>query len=121
MRSHWLDYRDRLVGWMRMVGKVQTLNRRMFKRRCVACGYDGALLRGGSAERCARCGCDLQTRPARSYAEMEGLIGHPLTLDAPMSEPRRQERFIHRWLTFLFFAMLGFIAIVYLASAAVSF
>ena len=110
-----------LIGWMPMVGKVKTLNRRMFVRRCVACGYDGAMLHGGAAERCARCGCDLHLRPARSYAEMEGLIGHPLTIDAPMSEPRKQERLIHRWLAFLFFAMLGVIAIVYLTSAAVSF
>ena len=101
-----------------MVGKVQTLNRRLFVRRCVACGYDGALLRGGMAERCARCGCDLRKRPARSYAEMEGLIGHPLTIDAPLSQPRKQERLVHRWLAFLFFAMLGLVAFIYLAAAA---
>ena len=101
-----------------MVGKVQTLNRRIFVRRCVACGYDGALLRGGQAERCARCGCDLRKRPARSYAEMEGLIGQPLTIDAPMSKPRRQERLVQRWLAFLFFAMIAAMAMVFLASAA---
>ena len=68
-----------------MVSKVQTINRRLFTRRCLACGYDGALLQDGQAPRCARCGCDLRRRPARSYAEMEGLVGKPLTLDAPRS------------------------------------
>ena len=61
-----------------MVGKVRTVNPDLYVRRCVACGYDGALLQNGRAERCARCGCDLHLRPARSYAEMEGLIGQPI-------------------------------------------
>ena len=102
-----------------MVGKVELLDRRMFVRRCVVCGYDGALLRGGAAERCARCGTDLRLRPARSYAEMEGFIGLPVTIDAPALEPLRQQRLIHRWLAFCFFAMLFLIAVAYLASAAV--
>ncbi|MCZ6835596.1 MAG: hypothetical protein O7G85_07465 [Planctomycetota bacterium] len=92
----------------------------MFVRRCVACGYDGALLRGGMAERCARCGCDLSKRPARSYAEMEGLIGQPLTIDSPMTKPRKQERLINRWLAFLFFMLLGAVAFIYLAAATLS-
>ena len=104
-----------------MVGKVKTLNRRIFVRRCVACGYDGALLRGGRAERCARCGCDLKERPARSYAEMEGLIGQPVTIDSPMSEPRKQERLVNRWLSFVFFAMLGLVGLIYLAAATMSY
>ncbi len=51
---------------------------------------------------------------------MEGLIGQPLTIDAPMSQPRRQERLVQRWLAFLFFAMIAVMAIVFLASAAFS-
>lgn len=102
-----------------MVGKVKSLDHRLFARRCVCCGYDGELLRGGTAERCARCGCDLRIRPARSYAEMEGLIGQPLTLHAPLDDDiRRHERIIHRWLAFLFVAMIGLLAIVYLSAAA---
>jgi hypothetical protein len=98
--------------------KLQTIDRDLFARRCVACGYDGALLRGGRAERCARCGCDLRLRPARSYAEMEGLIGQPITLDSPHLHARRDDRFIQRWLAFLFIVMLGMLLLVYLAAAA---
>ncbi|MHC4992564.1 MAG: hypothetical protein ACYTGC_16460, partial [Planctomycetota bacterium] len=93
-----------------MVSKAQTLDRRLFARRCLACGYDGDLLRGGRAEYCARCGCDLVRRPARSYAEMEGLVGCPLTIDSPLARPRRDERLTHKWFAFLFFAALLMIA-----------
>ena len=89
-------------------------------RRCVACGYDGALLRGGHAEICARGGCNLPKRPARTYAEMEGLLGQPMTLDEPLSSPKRQERLIHCWLAFLFLTAIGFIALLYLATATFS-
>ena len=33
-----------------MVGKVRTVNPDVYVRRCVACGYDGALLQNGRAE-----------------------------------------------------------------------
>ena len=97
---------------------MKTLDHTMFVRRCVACGYDGALLQGGRATRCARCGCDLRERPARSYAEMEGFIGQPVTLDSPLDKPISQEKLIHRWLAFVFFALLMLIGIAYLSSAA---
>ncbi|UCD76702.1 MAG: hypothetical protein JSV91_07200 [Phycisphaerales bacterium] len=97
---------------------MKTLDHTMFVRRCVACGYDGALLQGGRAARCARCGCDLRERPARSYAEMEGFIGQPVILDSPREHPVPQEKLIHRWLAFLFFALLMLIGIAYLSSAA---
>ena len=103
-----------------MLQKAKTLDPRLMVRRCVACGYHGALLRGGRAKVCARCGCNLVKRPARSYAEMEGLAGQPMTLDEPLSSPRRQERLIHRWLAFLFLTALGFIALLYLATATFS-
>lgn len=101
-----------------MVGKVRTIDQRLLRRQCVACGYDGALLRGGHVHRCPRCRCDLQLRPARSYAEMEGLLGLPTMMDPAGPLDRRQERLVHRWLAFLFFALLGFLAILYLVSAA---
>ncbi len=103
-----------------MLQKAKTLDPGLMVRRCVACGYDGALLRGGHAEICARCGCNLLKRPARSYAEMEGLLGQPMTLDEPLSSPRCQERLIHRWITFLFLTAIGFIALLYLATATFS-
>lgn len=102
-----------------MLENVSILDDRLLKRRCVECGYDGALLRGGDAQRCARCGCDLRTRPARSYAEMEGLLGVPMTLDLQLTggslTGEWNGNLLHRWLAILFlfliFAMLtGFLA-----------
>ena len=50
---------------------------------------------------------------------MEGLLGAPMTVDqSTYPLERRPDRLIHRWLAFLFFAMLGLLAILYLASAA---
>ncbi|MHC4447307.1 MAG: hypothetical protein ACYSXF_05940 [Planctomycetota bacterium] len=103
-----------------MTTEVRTNHPRLFTRRCVVCGYDGALLRGGYAERCARCGCDLRDRPARSYAEMEGLVGHPVRLDRPAARPRHAEQLRQRWLVFAAVAVLGLAAILYLAAAALS-
>jgi hypothetical protein len=51
---------------------------------------------------------------------MEGLIGQPVTIDSPMTRPRKQERLINRWLAFLFFILLGTVAFIYLAAAALS-
>jgi hypothetical protein len=90
----------------------------MLVRRCVACGYDGALLDGGHAAWCARCGCDLRARPARSYAEMENLVGQPLTLHTPKARSTNESRLIERWLLFVFLVLLGFVAVVALAAAA---
>ncbi len=59
---HRLDLRHRLV-------------------RCVQCGTRSDGLHATDAERCPRCGCDLQSRPPRSYAEMEGL--HEAEADLP--------------------------------------
>jgi hypothetical protein len=102
-----------------MTVPVKSSHRDLFVRRCVACGYDGALLRGGQAARCARCGCDLHERPARSYAEMEGLVGHPITIESPWKPELRRQRLIQRWLAFLFLVMLGLIVLAYLVSATV--
>mgnify|MGYP003576114485 CR=1 FL=1 len=100
---------------------MHTLESRLLTLRCVGCGYDGSLLRGGKAPNCPRCGCDLQQRPPRSYAEMEGLLDPVEDLELDEEEfirPRREERVIHRWLAFLFFAMMGLIVIACLTKAA---
>ena len=108
-----------------MLSRLRSLDARLLKRQCVECGYDGALLRGGMAARCARCGCDLRKRPARSYAEMEGLLGQPYVRDARLAASddahtgRVAERLISRWLAFLFGGMLLLIAIAYLSAAVV--
>jgi hypothetical protein len=105
-----------------MIGKIRTINRDLFVRRCVCCGYDGEMLQGGCAERCAHCGCDLRLRPARSYAEMEGLLGQPVGIDGgPGCREvfRADHQIVQRWLVFLFLSMLGLTILAYLTSAAV--
>ena len=49
---------------------------RIARRRCVCCGYDGGPLQGPRGRLvfdCPACGADLYARPARTYAELEGL------------------------------------------------
>jgi len=102
-----------------MALKLKTLNPDLFVRRCVACGYDGALLNGSLIERCPRCGCDLRSRPPRSYAEMEGFIGQSIALDSPLPSRICAQQLIHRWLAFLFLVLLGFVLMAYLLAEAV--
>jgi hypothetical protein len=95
-------------------------DQRLLRRRCVACGYDGALLRNGFATRCAKCGCDLRQRPARSYVEMEGLQGgidrSPVGPTAPAPDPH----ILSRWFMFLFLVAVMLGAIIALASATLA-
>ena len=101
-----------------MSGNLQTLDRRLLARRCVACGYDGDLLRGGHASQCARCGCNLRDRPARSYAEMEGLLGQTETVEpTPDGEPAERS-LNHRWITFVCVFVLFMLVLVYLSLSA---
>lgn len=47
----------------------------IWRKICVACGYDGAEVRGDLGEigyQCPHCGQDLYARSPMSYAEMEG-------------------------------------------------
>lgn len=103
-----------------MLGNVKSLNHRLLLRRCLDCGYDGPQLHGGRIDLCPRCGCDLQKRPPRSYAEMEGLLGTPMSVDrlTPDSIDRCNDGLIQRWLAFLFMAMLGMVAFAYLSAEA---
>jgi hypothetical protein len=52
---------------------------------------------------------------------MEGLLGTPIpqveTVQEVFVERERDERLVHRWLAVLFLAMLGLLAIAYLAAA----
>ena len=102
-----------------MVTRTQTLDQRLLRRRCLACGYDGALLHDGLASHCARCGCDLRRRPARSYVEMEGLPGGPDRKPKSL-DPAVEARLVHRWVAFVFLVMSGLVTVIYLWSAAFS-
>ena len=83
------------------------------------------MLRGGAAERCARCGCDLHQRPARSYAEMEGLVDGASSCGEPVIRAERpggqssMAVLIERWLWFAFLSLLLIFAIAALAVNAV--
>lgn len=55
--------------------REKSLNR-VHAKLCLACGYDGPELQEHAPDEtfeCPRCGADLYARPARSYAELEGL------------------------------------------------
>ncbi len=97
-----------------MVGKLKSVDRRLFERCCVQCGI--SVERGGGGFlQCNECGCDFHHRPPRSYAEMEGLVGHPITLDSPLTPARREARMVQRWLAFLFIVMMAFMLLLFLA------
>lgn len=100
-----------------MLQQATTIDARLRVRMCVACGYNGKLLRNGSAPRCARCGCDLRKRPARSYAEMEGLIHQPVTLDSPSINRQNNQRYFNKWILFLLIAAIGIFAMIQLTAA----
>ncbi len=103
-----------------MIGRLKSLDVRLLTRRCVGCGYDGVLLQGGKADNCARCGCDLRKRPARSYAEMEGLLGQTMTVERPMIIwPGHEVNVFRRWLAFLFLWAVLLGAITCLSVAAI--
>src|ERR1043165_7742892 len=72
---------------------------RLKTRTCLSCGYDGPSLqrhRGHAAFSCPCCGQDLDARPPRSYAEMEGLRtkrrGRIKLRRKKHSRPRKQRR-----------------------------
>jgi hypothetical protein len=107
-----------------MVGRTKALDHHLLRRRCVSCGYEGPAVHQSRSRcviaECPQCGCDFHERPPRSYAEMEGLLGQPVTINAPTMSSERQQRLIHRWLAFLFVTLIGMIALAYLVAAAMS-
>ncbi|MHC4208817.1 MAG: hypothetical protein ACYTE6_09285 [Planctomycetota bacterium] len=100
-----------------MLSRTRTLDQRLMRRRCVACGYDGSLLRNGFATRCAKCGCDLRKRPARSYVEMEGLSWGDQRRPVGPTGFDPEPHVLSRWFAFLFLVMLMLVTIIALASA----
>ena len=102
-----------------MVGRIQIQADRLLTPRCVACGAESPRERSALAEECPSCGCDFRERPARSYAEMEGLVGHPMPLDSPADRhAAHPDRLIQHWIAFAFFVFLFMIGFVSLATAA---
>ncbi len=68
-----------------------------------------------AAEHCPRCGLDLEERPPRSYAEMEGLLEvheQPVVLRRAGWQERR---LVERWIAVAFFAAILGIAVVGMA------
>jgi len=58
---------------------------------CLRCGHDGPSLQGDNAREtfvCPSCGEDLYARPARSYAELEGLTRRESVWRAATGPPR---------------------------------
>ena len=105
-----------------LASKTLKPDQRLLRRQCVACGYDGALLRDGRARHCARCGCDLRQRPARSYAEMEGLTVASVqpVVRSSVDTGEFQTSVRHRWVAFLLLALVGLVVTIYLSAAAFS-
>lgn len=102
-----------------MLKDVRSVDHRLLVRQCLACGYDGELLHGGRVARCPQCGCDMRRRPARSYAEMEGLLGQPVEIEpAAVMSDQAHQRFLRRWILFMFFSILLVLATGYLVAAA---
>jgi len=86
-----------------MPGEMRTLSNHLHLRRCVVCGSNDPSLDDVRIERCLCCGCDLRERPARTYAEMEGLPESVLpVLTALPPRPERDRGVMQRWLLFLF-------------------
>jgi hypothetical protein len=105
-----------------LASKTLEPGQRLQRRQCVACGYDGARLRDGRARYCAQCGCDLRQRPARSYAEMEGLTDTSTrpVVRSGMDTGEFQTSVRHRWVAFLLLALVGLVVTIYLSAAAFS-
>ena len=101
-----------------MAEKLKLIGSQLFSRRCVACGYDGALLRSAQATECANCGCDLRLRPPRSYAEMEGLVTDPRAMFDRPRAAAAPGRVLHRWIALCILFLIALVTIVFLAAAA---
>jgi hypothetical protein len=80
----------------------------------VGCGLAAEAINAGSIDECPRCGCDLSSRPPRSYAEMEGLF----ELDASELPPSpgmvqaRLDAAAARWLVVVCLVALGAVAML---------
>ncbi len=62
------------VVLMATQGGTPLLERRHLRRQCVQCGLSAEAILATNGTLCPRCGCDLVSRPPKSYAEMEGLL-----------------------------------------------
>lgn len=94
--------------------RTSTIQRRHLIPRCLACGQEQLAHRPN----CPGCGTDLEERPARSYAELEGLVefdapAHPVD---PFMAWRRQVT-LERW---LLTAFTGAVLTAFLLHAVVS-
>lgn len=75
--------------------RTSSIQRRHLVPRCLGCGREQVAAQAS----CHGCGADLVERPARSYAEMEGLV----EFDPPSASPDafqdwRRQVTLERWL-----------------------
>ena len=73
MKIAWKVRSDTMIPMLRSAQGPEYLT----DRCCLTCGYRGRELQGRRGQErliCPRCRQDLYVRPARSYAEMEGLV-----------------------------------------------
>jgi hypothetical protein len=81
--------------------RTASIQHRHLVPRCLDCGREQDARR--TPETCTGCGADLQDRPPRSYAEMEGLV----ELELPACQPDpfvrwRQRVTLERWILVAF-------------------
>jgi hypothetical protein len=51
---------------------------------------------------------------------MEGLLSPSEDRRTPPADTRHEERLVYRWLSFFLLAMIGFVVVVYLCTAALT-
>lgn len=47
---------------------------------------------------------------------MEGLVGQPLTIDAPVRNQYHQQRLFRRWIVFALFTLTVLVSLIFLAA-----
>lgn len=93
---------------------IRAIEPRHLAVRCVSCGL---VMRDCSIDHCPRCGIDLDHRPPRSYAEMEGLLE---TTERPVILRRtgwQERRLVERWIVVGFLGALVLIAMTAIVMA----
>lgn len=92
-----------------MPAPIRAIEPRHLAVRCVSCGLT---VRDHALDHCPRCGVDMDERPPRSYAEMEGLLE---TTERPTVLRRagwQERRLVERWIVVGFLGAMALIGMV---------